>query len=173
MLEWIGEHREVLWWMGGLSAVTFAGSLIALPVLVARIPADYFLHRKPPPDTWRGQHPIIRYTVRAVKNLFGLMFILAGIAMLLLPGQGIITMLVGVTLLDFPGKRQLELWIVRRRAVLPAINWIRAKTNRPPLELPEPKPRRFALKRKVGATPPSGCALKGPNMSAHGQRPGN
>ena len=61
---------------------------------------------------------------------------LAGIAMLALPGQGILTILVGITLLNFPGKRRLELRIVRQRRVLRAINWMRAKAKRPPLVLP-------------------------------------
>ena len=59
-----------------------------------------------------------------------------GLAMLVLPGQGVITILVGITLLNFPGKRRLELRIVRQRPVLLAINWIRARANRPPLVLP-------------------------------------
>jgi hypothetical protein len=56
--------------------------------------------------------------------------------LLLLPGQGILTLLIGISLLDFPGKRQLEKRIARERHVLKAINWIRAKAGRPPLEVP-------------------------------------
>ena len=59
----------------------------------------------------------------------------AGIAMLLLPGQGVLTILIGIMLLDFPGKRSLEFWIIRQRGVLKAANWIRRKSNHPPLEV--------------------------------------
>jgi hypothetical protein len=59
-----------------------------------------------------------------------------GLLMLVTPGQGVLTILVGVTLLDFPGKRALELWIVRQPAVLRVTNWMRAKAHREPLQLP-------------------------------------
>lgn len=52
--------------------------------------------------------------------------------MLVLPGQGLLTLLVGVGLLDFPGKRHIELRVVRNHHVLNAINWIRARTNQAP-----------------------------------------
>jgi hypothetical protein len=54
------------------------------------------------------------------------------------PGQGILTILIGVMLLDFPGKRRLERWLVRRPAVFKGINRIRARFDKPPLVLDEP-----------------------------------
>jgi len=54
----------------------------------------------------------------------------------LVPGQGILTILIGLSLLDFPGKRNLELKLIRLRTVRKAINWIRARAQQPPLELP-------------------------------------
>jgi hypothetical protein len=72
-----------------------------------------------------------------VKNLVGIVFLLAGLAMLVLPGQGALTIVVGLTLLDLPGKRGMALKIVRQRHVLVAINWIRSRARRPPLILPD------------------------------------
>ena len=86
--------------------------------------------------SWRKQHPVTRYVLRGIKNVAGLIFLLAGIAMLVLPGQGLLTILIGVSLLDFPGKRRLELYLVQKRPVLRAINWIREKAQRPPLIVP-------------------------------------
>jgi hypothetical protein len=57
-----------------------------------------------------------------------------GLAMLVLPGQGILTILIGVMLLDFPGKRRWELWLIRRRGVRHSIDWIRQRAARPPLD---------------------------------------
>jgi hypothetical protein len=54
------------------------------------------------------------------------------------PGQGLLTILIGVMLLDFPGKRRLERWLLRRRGVLAAINKVRARYGRPPLVLDAP-----------------------------------
>ena len=53
--------------------------------------------------------------------------------MLVLPGQGILTIIVGLVLMDFPGKYGAERWAVSRGPVLPAINWIRAKAGKPNL----------------------------------------
>ena len=67
------------------------------------------------------------------KNALGSLFIVAGLAMLVLPGQGIITTVVGLLLIDFPGKFGLERWLARRRPLMRWINWIRSRSGRPPL----------------------------------------
>lgn len=68
------------------------------------------------------------------KNLLGLVVLLMGIFMLVLPGQGLLTMLIGVLLLDFPGKYQAERWFIQRGPVLKAVNWLRRRRSKPPLE---------------------------------------
>jgi len=123
-------------WLFGLSILMFFGSLIVLPFAITRMPADYFVSRQVRRD-WRGTNPVLRYGWLVLKNTIGYVLVLAGIAMLVLPGQGLVTILIGVGLLDFPGKRRLESRIVRRRPVRRAINWIRARAGRPPLVLPE------------------------------------
>jgi hypothetical protein len=62
-------------------------------------------------------------------NAAGSLFIVAGIAMLVLPGQGVITIVVGLLLIDFPGKFRLERWLARRRPLMRGITWIRSRTN--------------------------------------------
>jgi hypothetical protein len=73
---------------------------------------------------------------RLGKNLLGILIVLAGVAMLLLPGQGILTILIGLMLLDLPGKRRLERRLVQQPSVWRAINWMRAKAHKPALEWP-------------------------------------
>jgi len=138
MLAWINEHQHLVFWLAGISAVTFFGTLIAIPLLVVRMPQDYFLEERPPPESWRAQHRAVHMTLRALKDLLGVLLVLAGIvlAMPLVPGQGILTILIGLSLLDFPGKRRLELRLAGLRTVLAAINWIRARADRPPLRMP-------------------------------------
>ena len=53
--------------------------------------------------------------------------------MLALPGQGVLTILAGLALLDFPGKRALELKILKRPSILGAVNWLRERRGREPL----------------------------------------
>ncbi len=137
--SWLLAHEGVLWALIALSFSTFVISACTIPVLIARMPADYFLQRKPSPQSWRGQHPVIRTVALILKNLLGLVFLVLGIAMLVLPGQGIITILIGISLLNLPGKRNLEIRILRQPVVLRGINWMRAKANRSPLRLPRKK----------------------------------
>jgi MFS family permease len=137
MIEWIRAHDEILTWLAVLSAATFVLSLIAIPFLVARIPADYFSERRrrrrrrPDGPAWT------RIVLIVVKNALGVVFIAAGIAMLFLPGQGLLMILIGVLLTNFPGKYRLERAIVRRPAIYRAINWIRRRTGNPELEHPD------------------------------------
>jgi hypothetical protein len=136
MLDWLRSHEVALGWLSVVSPVMFFGSLLAVPWLVVRIPTDYFLRPHHYADRWKPRHPVLRILFLVAKNLIGVVLLLAGIAMLVLPGQGILTIVVGLLFLDFPGKRAIELRSVRERHVLAAINWIRAKAGRPPLELP-------------------------------------
>jgi UPF0716 family protein affecting phage T7 exclusion len=77
---------------------------------------------------------VIHISLVALKNLLGFVFVAAGIAMLVLPGQGLLTIFIGILLLDFPGKRAVERWLVRLPRVLQAANWIRQRYGRPPFE---------------------------------------
>jgi hypothetical protein len=140
LLDWVVAHEAALGWLSIVSAAMFCGSLLAVPWLVARIPTDYFLRPHRYADRWQPRHPVLRIVFLVTKNLIGVVLVLAGVAMLVLPGQGILTIVVGLLFLDFPGKRALELRSVRQRHVLAAINWIRAKAGRPPLELPDGSP---------------------------------
>jgi hypothetical protein len=136
MIDWFARNEVALWWLGGASIVLFIGTLVAMPIVVSRMPANYFTHREPSPESWRGRHRALRVAIVAAKNVLGALLVIGGIGMLLLPGPGVLTVLVGISLLDFPGKRALELRIARERHVLRAINWMRTRAGRPPLEVP-------------------------------------
>jgi len=138
MLDWFDDNEMLVVWMFVASAITFLVSLVVVSFLIVRMPPDYFSRRGAAPDSFRGRHPAIRWAAVVAKNIFGLILVFVGIALSLpgIPGQGLLTVLIGVSLLNFPGKRRLELRIVRTGPVLKAINWIRAKYDRPPLELP-------------------------------------
>ncbi len=121
-------------WLFALSLVSFVGSLIVIPWILIRLPPNYFDERYP--RTWlRDHHPILRFAGHLLKNAVGVIFILGGLAMLVLPGQGLLTIVIGVSLLDFPGKRALERRLLSRPMVLQAINRLRQRFGRPPLAL--------------------------------------
>ena len=124
--------KEVLWGLFVLSIVGFIGSLIAIPFVLVRLPPEYFDVRCP--RTWmKEHHPVLRWVGLILKNVVGVVFFLAGVAMLFLPGQGLLTMLIGLSLVDFPGKRRLESKLMGRPTVLKTINALRHKFGRPPL----------------------------------------
>ena len=135
MTEWIHAHEAVLWGIAGVSILFFAASLLVVPWMIVRIPPDYFSRRTPSRKLWADQHPVVRSLLLAAKNALGILFILAGVFMLVLPGQGILTILIGVLLLNFPGKRRLARWAVSRRPVLKGINWLRRRAGRAPLSM--------------------------------------
>lgn len=123
------------WWVIGFSLLTFVGSLVGIPLLIVRMPADYFLHPEPAPASWRARHWLVRLGVLVGKNLLGLAMVIAGVIMLFVPGQGILGILTGLFLLDLPGKRALERRLIRSPIVLGALNAIREKAGRPPLQV--------------------------------------
>lgn len=128
----------VLFWSFGLSLALFVGSLVAMPMLLARLRADYFARPDPTSDGWLDRHPVTRIVLLALKNLLGLVLLAAGLAMMVLPGQGIITILIALTLLNFPGRRRLELHLIRQRHIRSAVDWIRRRAGSPPLIVPDP-----------------------------------
>lgn len=149
MWDWYHQHEALAWWMFVLSLLTFIGGIIVVPILLAKMPSDYFLHPRRTAARFSQHHPVLRISLLIVKNLLGVMFVLFSIPLLAGPGQGILTLLIGISLLDVPGKRRLELWLVRLPRVLQAINWIRRKADRPPLELPHDGPQsNEAVQRK-------------------------
>jgi Putative transmembrane protein (PGPGW) len=123
---------EMLITLTVVSLAFFVGTLIAIPFILVRLPADYFDTRVPRP--WmENHHPVLRVIGHVLKNLIGVVFLFAGFLMLFLPGQGILTMLIGISMLDFPGKRKVEAKMIGQPTILHVINNMREKLGKPPL----------------------------------------
>lgn len=135
--DWLAGNKTLLQWLTACSATLFIGSLLAIPWLVARIPTDYFLQCSERGNEFRLEHPVASIMWRLLKNLSGGALLLAGVAMLILPGQGLLTILLGIMLIDFPGKRRLELLIIRRPSISRVVSWIRRRSGRDELKFPE------------------------------------
>ncbi|CAC9566570.1 hypothetical protein BPUTSESOX_1003 [uncultured Gammaproteobacteria bacterium] len=131
MLDFINkliiEYEEMLLIVGIISGIVFVVSLLAMPFLLGKIPVDYFSQSN---QCKRD----CNFVVATIKNLVGLVLLLAGIIMLVTPGQGIISILLGLFLMEFPGKRKLELKLISNDTTFQAINWLRNKAGAPPLE---------------------------------------
>jgi hypothetical protein len=119
-----------------LFLITFSISLAIVSVIMVKIPADYF-KKDSPRDLWAERHPAVRFLGVVGKNLLGVVLVVLGILMSIpgVPGQGVLTILLGVMLLDFPGKRNLEYKLVSRPHVLKTINKLRHRFSKPSLVL--------------------------------------
>lgn len=121
MLEWLKEHPGLVV-SGGLSVVLLVAGILVLPHAVARLPKDFFSRDDRKPSLW--------------LNITGWLLIVAGVAMMILPGPGAVALLAGVVLADFPGKRRFLRWFLSLGKVFEGLNRIRAKRGKPPLQKP-------------------------------------
>ncbi|MFO7871511.1 MAG: PGPGW domain-containing protein [Kiritimatiellia bacterium] len=132
-------HESYPWLLpiaGGVSALLFVGTLIIVPVVVLRIPADYFSGVKRRSSPRRGKRRVPEVITAAGTNAAGVLLVFAGLIMLVTPGQGLLTIAAGLLLANFPGKYRLERWIITRRRVWKSVNWLRRKAHVPELRLP-------------------------------------
>lgn len=137
-IQWFANHPEVLIGMGISSIFIFLISILGISWFIAQIPEDYFLRSKRQPSKWREQKPILRFVVMFGKNLIGLSLIIGGLLMLVLPGQGLLTIVTGSLLVNYPGKYKLEQKLSSMPSIFRALNWIRLKAKKPPLQRKAP-----------------------------------
>jgi hypothetical protein len=131
----VRTNEILLGWLGVLSLVMFVGSLIIVPVIIVALPQNFLTREEGP-----AGRLILRfwyYPYLIVKNVMGAAFICAGLAMLVLPGQGLLTIFIGIALINFPRKKAFIRGIIGRGRIIQAINKLRSKFNKPPLELPQ------------------------------------
>jgi len=133
--EWIQFNKTSLFWLGIGSMTTFLAALFGMPFLIVRIPTDYFSIHRRHHEILSNLHPVLHVLIWVGKNILGILFILAGMMMLVLPGQGILTIVAGILLLSFPGKFHLARWIVKRSPVRRTLNWFRRRAGKDPLIL--------------------------------------
>lgn len=145
MFMWLTDTVSSCTWrecilgvLGGVASCVI-GMVLACYFLV-KLPNTYFLDSHPPAFVFEVRHPALRYCFLAGKNIFGVLVIVVGIVLSLpgVPGPGFLTIFIGLTLVNFPGKRALEQKLVRQPIILARINRLRARFGRPALEVSEP-----------------------------------
>lgn len=136
-MQWLTENEAVLWWLAASSVVIFFATLLVIPWLIVRIPADYFVRHERRPSQFRDRHPLIMTLGTIARNMLALLLISVGILLLFLPGQGLLTIFVGMLVGSYPGRQRLLTWLVVRPSILRPLNWIRRKAGRAPLQIPE------------------------------------
>ena len=141
MFDSLTELIGAMTWRGVLlGALIFAGTffinLAIVSLILVKIPANHFSKTRKT-KFWSGPHPMLHAAGVVGKNIAGLLLVALGIVLSLpgVPGQGLLTVLLGVMLLDFPGKHRLEQKLLSRPSIVNAINKLRARFGEKPLEL--------------------------------------
>lgn len=129
LFEWVKAHVVAL---GVASVMSFIVSILFCTLAIAYLPTDYFLSNR---RASRIKQPVLRIMLKLLKNLLAVVLIIVGFIQIPLPGQGVLTILIGVVISDIPGKRRIERRIIRLPAILSAANGIRSRFKRPLLVL--------------------------------------
>ena len=123
-----------------IGAAIFLGSfflnLAIVSVILVKLPADHF-NKKRKTEFWSGPRPALNAAKVIGKNIAGVLLVALGVVLSLpgVPGQGLLTILLGIMLLDFPGRERLEQKLLSRPAIVNTINGLRKRFGKPPLEL--------------------------------------
>jgi hypothetical protein len=141
MVDFLSEFINSLTWRGALIGVlvfvvTFLINLGIVSLILVKIPANYFkMNHKA--KFWSGPNPAFHAAKFIGKNVLGFLLVVLGIVLSIpgVPGQGLLTILLGIMLLDFPGKSTLERKLLGRPEIVKAINHLRARFHKPSLEL--------------------------------------
>jgi len=135
MQDFLAALQSIGPWLVGLSVASIVVVAVAIPIAAITLPADYFLRRERSPLPVWTRHPLIHTPLLIAKNSVALVLIVLGVTLLLLPGQGLLTILVGVLMLDFPGKYRFERWLIYRPRILQSFNRIRARAGKAPFQM--------------------------------------
>lgn len=133
LIEIFNVYKNLILWFGSISLFVFLFSLLSIKWLVSLIPEDYFINKKD--SKIKTSNIFFWYIVLIFKNLIGYSLILGGIMMLVLPGQGLFTIIIGLMMSNYPGKYSLEKKFIAIPTILKSINWLRKKSNKPPIRI--------------------------------------
>ena len=133
IVAWLTVYSSILIGLGGLSVLILVFSIAGMGWFIAQIPEDYFTYDKRRGKHWNKYSSKARIAIIIFKNIFGGIMLVGGLFLLVLPGQGLLTMIIGLFLIDYPGKFQLEQKIISIPSIFRSLNWFRAKARKPNL----------------------------------------
>ena len=136
MIEFLNQNlSSILSWLAISSLFIFFFSILAINFVIKIIPVDYFDSTKRELSPFKTSNSIIWLIFFIIKNIMGYLLILGGILMLVLPGQGLLTILLGLIFSDYPGKYKLEKKLITIKPLYRYINWVRKKSDIEPIKL--------------------------------------
>ena len=137
IITWSSMNSNLLFFLGSLSIFILMISVFMMILIISFLPENYFKseNRNLISSIQNSNYPILKLLVLIIKNFFGVLLLMSGILMLVLPGQGILTIITGLVFMDYPGKYKFERKLLRQKGVINSINWIRSRLSKPPLEV--------------------------------------
>ena len=137
IISWSSMNSDLLFLLGSLSIFILIISVFMMVLIISFLPEDYFKseNRNLISSVQNSRYPLLKFLVLITKNFFGVLLLLSGILMLVLPGQGILTIITGLVFMDYPGKYKFERKLLRQKGVINSINWIRSRLSKPSLKV--------------------------------------
>ena len=135
-IDWLSQHSGLIGIVTAISVLALLFSIIATPWIVARLPEDYLLQR----EGALNRHRALQFAIDALRTGLGAILIVFGLIMLVVPGPGLLTLLVGLSLARFPGKRKLLHRLASHESVFNSLNWMRKRRDKRPLRHPDEAP---------------------------------
>ena len=137
IISWSSMNSDLLFLLGSLSIFILIISVFMMVLIISFLPEDYFKseNRNLISSVQNSRYPLLKLLVLITKNFFGVLLLLSGILMLVLPGQGILTIITGLVFMDYPGKYKFERKLLKQKGVINSINWIRSRLSKPPLKV--------------------------------------
>jgi len=129
LIQYLDQYEELFIMIGVTSAAVFVLTLLLTPYLLGLMPVDYFSSKREHAIEIKSVWDFVKFILTTVIGIF---LVLAGIIMLVTPGQGVISILLGLFLMEFPGKRTLELKFINHTPTYKTLNWLRRKAGKPP-----------------------------------------
>jgi len=141
MFDFLADFFSALSWRKVLigASIFLASFLVNLGIvslILVKLPKDYFSKSRKT-KFWSGPRPALHAVKVIGKNIAGVLLVALGVVLSLpgVPGQGLLTVLLGIMLLDFPGRDRLEQKLLSKPSITNTINRLRKRFGKPPLEL--------------------------------------
>ena len=137
IISWSSMNSDLIFLLGSLSIFILIISVFMMVLIISFLPEDYFKseNRNLISSVQNSRYPLLKLLVLITKNFFGVLLLLSGILMLVLPGQGILTIITGLVFMDYPGKYKFERKLLRQKGVINSKNWIRSRLSKPSLKV--------------------------------------
>ena len=137
IISWSSMNSDLLFLLGSLSIFILIISVFMMVLIISFLPEDYFKseNRNLISSVQNSRYPLLKLLFLITKNFFGVLLLLSGILMLVLQGQGILTIITGLVFMDYPGKYKFERKLLRQKGVINSINWIRSRLSKPSLKV--------------------------------------